>query len=470
MFAYRGLLKKHFQGVELSVRALDVLFIVAGGLLSLYLRFGSLHGQHPIHITLIVINALLALVLFQAAGLYRSWRGRPIIELLGAIVLAWLTTLTIGILLTYFIHQIMSVSRLWLSVWAVSTAMLMIALRLTFYQALRFIRERGYNQRRVLIVGAGKLGQSVAIRVKASSWTGYTVAAFYDDAEDICGTKIDNFPVICGIEAFTEFVCKKNIDEVWFALPLRAERRMQELMHAIRHELVNIRLIPDIFGFRLLNHSVSDLMGMPIIDLTSSPMSGINVLAKLLLDRAFAAITLIAISPLMLGIALAIKLTSPGPVLFKQKRLGWDGKVITIYKFRSMKVHQEAGKVSQATRNDPRITPIGAFLRRTSLDELPQFLNVLQGDMSVVGPRPHALEHNEIYKDLVDKYMLRHKVKPGITGWAQVNGYRGETDTLDKMEKRVEYDLYYIENWSLWLDIKIILATFFKGFISKNAY
>lgn len=470
MFAYRGLLKKHFQGLELCIRALDALFIIAGGAIASFVRFGSLDVQPSTHASLIVINVLLALVLFPMAGLYRSWRGRPIVELLSAITLAWLTTLTMGLLLTFFTHQIVVVSRLWLAIWAIASALLMIALRLSFYRALRFIREQGYNQRRVLIVGAGKLGQTVCKRVRTSSWTGYTVTAFYDDAEDICGTTIDDLPVICGIEQFAEFVRQQHVDEVWFALPLRAERRVRELMHAIRHELVNIRLIPDIFSFRLLNHSVSDLMGMPIIDLTSSPMSGINVVVKLLLDRAFAAATLIVISPLMLGIALAIKLTSPGPVLFKQKRLGWDGKVITVYKFRSMKTHQETGKVSQATRNDPRITPIGAFLRRTSLDELPQFLNVLEGDMSVVGPRPHALEHNEIYKDLVDKYMLRHKVKPGITGWAQVNGYRGETDTLDKMEKRVEYDLYYIENWSLWLDIKIIIATFFKGFISKNAY
>jgi putative colanic acid biosynthesis UDP-glucose lipid carrier transferase len=177
------------------------------------------------------------------------------------------------------------------------------------------------------------------------------------------------------------------------------------------------------------------------------------------------------ILPVCLGIAIAIKATSPGPVVFKQYRTGINGKKFKVYKFRSMVVHQEHnGDVTQAKKNDARITPIGAFLRRTSLDELPQFFNVLQGRMSLVGPRPHALAHNEYYKDLVESYMQRHKVKPGITGWAQVNGYRGETDTLDKMQKRVEYDLWYIDNWSLWLDLKIIFLTVFKGFINKNAY
>ena len=173
----------------------------------------------------------------------------------------------------------------------------------------------------------------------------------------------------------------------------------------------------------------------------------------------------------VLIIAIAIKLTSPGPVIFKQKRHGWDGRPIKVYKFRSMKIHQELdGKVTQAKQNDERITRLGAFLRKTSLDELPQFFNVLQGKMSIVGPRPHAIEHNELYKDQVEKYMLRHMVKPGITGWAQINGLRGETDTLEKMQKRVEYDLYYIENWSVWLDLKIIILSVFKGFINKNAY
>ena len=200
-------------------------------------------------------------------------------------------------------------------------------------------------------------------------------------------------------------------------------------------------------------------------------MTGSNTLFKALEDYLLAALILVIVSPVMVAIAAAIKLTSPGPVFFKQRRHGWNGQPIWVYKFRSMAIHHESDfQVSQATRHDARVTPLGSFLRRTSLDELPQFINVLQGRMSVVGPRPHAVEHNEYYKELVPGYMLRHKVKPGVTGWAQVNGFRGETDTLEKMQKRVEYDLHYIENWSLWLDLKIVVQTLFKGFVHHNAY
>ena len=215
----------------------------------------------------------------------------------------------------------------------------------------------------------------------------------------------------------------------------------------------------------------SEVVGIQMLDLSASPITGELRLLKAVQDFVLASLILLLISPLLLAIALAIKLTSRGPVLYQQKRHGWNGEEIWVYKFRSMVVHHEAGsQVTQASKNDSRITPLGAFLRRTSLDELPQFINVLQGRMSIVGPRPHAMAHNEHYKELVPGYVLRHKVKPGITGWAQVNGFRGETDTLDKMEKRVEYDLYYIEHVSLWLDLKIIVATVFKGFMHKNAY
>jgi putative colanic acid biosynthesis UDP-glucose lipid carrier transferase len=221
----------------------------------------------------------------------------------------------------------------------------------------------------------------------------------------------------------------------------------------------------------LLNHSITDVAGFPVLNIRTSPMKGVNRLVKALEDRLIAAMIMLLISPLMLLIAVGVKLTSRGPVFFKQRRLGWDGRIINVYKFRTMHVHQEAdGHLTQATANDARVTHFGRWLRRTSLDELPQFINVLQGCMSIVGPRPHALLHNELYKESVQAYMQRHHMKPGITGWAQVNGWRGETDTLNKMQKRVEYDLYYINNWSLGFDLKIIFLTLFRGFTSRNAY
>jgi putative colanic acid biosynthesis UDP-glucose lipid carrier transferase len=210
---------------------------------------------------------------------------------------------------------------------------------------------------------------------------------------------------------------------------------------------------------------------VPAINLAASPITDLHVLPKLVFDRLFAAVVLLALSPLLVAIAIAVKLSSPGPVFFKQRRKGLDGNEFEIYKFRSMKVHAETeGKVTQARRNDPRITRVGAFLRRTSLDELPQFINVLRGEMSVVGPRPHAIAHDDIYKDLVRGYMQRYRIKPGITGWAQVNGFRGETDRVEKMRDRVRFDLHYMQNWSFALDLKIVAMTMWKGFAGQNAY
>jgi putative colanic acid biosynthesis UDP-glucose lipid carrier transferase len=323
-----------------------------------------------------------------------------------------------------------------------------------------------------VIIGAGHLGAHVAQQITDAEWTGYHLRGFWDDNPQLQEKLLQGVPVHSiesGIGALLSGALK--VDEIWIALPLRAELRMQEVLNLLRHSTVTVRLVPDIFGFRLLNHSVTEIAGIPVMDISASPMVGMNRLIKAAEDRVFGALIFLLVSPLMLIIALAIKVTSPGPVLFKQMRHGWDGKPIKVYKFRTMYVHQESdGRVSQAKKCDARITPLGAFLRRTSLDELPQFYNVLQGRMSIVGPRPHALTHNLLYMDQIDSYMKRHCVKPGITGWAQINGLRGETDTLEKMKVRVEYDLFYIENWSLLLDLKIIFLTIFKGFVNENAY
>ena len=229
-------------------------------------------------------------------------------------------------------------------------------------------------------------------------------------------------------------------------------------------------LVPDVFTFNLLHSRASELNGIPLISIFDTPMLGASAFIKRVEDIVLASFILILISPLLFVLALAVKLTSKGPVIFKQRRYGIDGKPIAVWKFRSMTVTEDGEQITQATKDDRRLTPIGAFIRGTSLDELPQFINVLAGDMSIVGPRPHAIAHNEQYRKLILGYMLRHKVKPGITGLAQVNGWRGETDTLDKMEKRIEYDLEYIRSWSLWLDLKIVFFTIFKGFVNRNAY
>lgn len=267
-----------------------------------------------------------------------------------------------------------------------------------------------------------------------------------------------------------DYVVSNHIHEIWITLPLMASPRLQELQYQLRNTLVDIRWVPDILGLQMLGNKMGNFLGLPVVDLNQPISSGVNGIVKDIFDRTFALVALILLLPLFIVIAVMIKRSSPGPILFRQPRLGLNGKPFNVYKFRSMKVHQEHHVVTQATKNDSRITPIGGFLRRTSLDELPQFINVLLGDMSVVGPRPHALQHNEMYKDLLETYMLRHRVKPGITGWAQIHGHRGETDTVDKMARRVEYDLHYIQHWSLWMDVRIIIWTAFKGWTGKNAY
>ena len=247
--------------------------------------------------------------------------------------------------------------------------------------------------------------------------------------------------------------------------------QISRIIELLRHSTAEIKFVPDLFGFELLNHSVERVAGLSVINLRNNPFDGEMRLLKAIEDRVLAFLILILISPVLLFVALGVKLSSPGPVLFKQKRHGRDGEVIEVWKFRSMKVHaEEAGKVTQATKGDSRVTKFGAFIRRTSLDELPQFFNVLQGRMSIIGPRPHAIAHNDHYKSIVQDYMQRHRMKPGISGWAQVNGLRGETDTLEKMRMRVEYDLHYMQNWSLWLDLKIIAMSILKGFVAKTAY
>jgi putative colanic acid biosynthesis UDP-glucose lipid carrier transferase len=257
---------------------------------------------------------------------------------------------------------------------------------------------------------------------------------------------------------------------VFVTLPLSSQPRILNLMEALQNTTASLHYVPDVFGVNIIQGRLEDMGGIPVVGLTVTPFTGINGIIKRLSDIVLACIILVLISPVLLAVAIGVKRSSPGPVIFRQHRTGLDGEIITVYKFRSMTTQDNGGVVKQAQRHDPRITPFGAFIRRTSLDELPQFVNVLQGRMSIVGPRPHAVAHNDEYRQLVKAYMARHKVKPGITGWAQVNGLRGETDTLDKMQSRVEYDLEYLRNWSLGLDLMIIVRTARLMFFDRGAY
>ncbi len=471
LMPYGNALKSTHDILSLMVRAGDVLVVAFAGVLAYLWRFGVAGFPIPPRYSLLILTgALLLLVIFNGLGVYRSWRGGNLANMFGRVLIGWASVVATLLVLLFMLKVSDTYSRLWLSTWALLAGGFLLAERFALYGLLRWFRLRGQNHKRVVMVGQSEVARELLRRIRSSGWTGFDVVAVFDDQASSNGT-FDGMPLHHELVGLAGYLREHDVAEVWITMPLKDEARVREVLHLLRHSTVNIRYVPDIFAFRLINHGVSEVAGVPMLDLSTTPMTGMNRLVKALEDYILAAVILILISPLLLGIALAVKLTSPGPVLFKQKRHGWDGREITVYKFRSMVVHAEdSEQVTQARKGDPRVTRVGAFLRRTSLDELPQFINVLQGRMSIVGPRPHAVAHNEQYKELIDDYMQRHKVKPGITGWAQVNGYRGETDTLEKMQKRVEYDLYYIEHWSLWFDLKIIFLTIFTGFVNKNAY
>jgi putative colanic acid biosynthesis UDP-glucose lipid carrier transferase len=273
-----------------------------------------------------------------------------------------------------------------------------------------------------------------------------------------------------GLRDVANYVYAHGIHEVYITLPLGSQPRIVQLLEAVQGTTASLYFVPDVFGISIIQGRLQDMNGVPVVGICETPFTGTNALVKRVSDIFLAIIILVLISPVLAGVALGVKLSSPGPIIFRQKRNGLDGEEIVVYKFRSMRVMDNGAVVKQATKGDSRITPFGAFIRRTSLDELPQFINVLQGRMSIVGPRPHAVAHNEEYRRLIKAYMVRHKVKPGITGWAQVNGCRGETETIDKMQARVEYDLEYLRNWSLVLDLQIIIRTVRLMVFDRNAY
>lgn len=466
----RGLLREYASVLTIMARASDLFAVLVGALSAFYWRFHDFSLQSNYQIA-ILISTLLVLGIFPLFGVYESWRGKSRFVQLRTITAAWISVLLILIVIAYLTKTGETISRQWTVAWGFSTWCLLLVFRAGLGQGLRFLRNKGWNHKRVIIVGAGKLGREVLARLRDSAWMGFDVVAFADDVPVSASELCEGVRVLRDIDELGAVAERERIDEVWISLPLREEERVKRALHSLRHSTATIRFVPDIFGFNLLNHSVTEIAGLAVLDLSITPMIGLNRVVKALEDRVLCALILLLISPLMLVIAIGVKLTSPGPVFFRQLRHGWDGRPFEVYKFRTMLVHEENEKVYvQACKNDPRVTRFGAFLRKTSLDELPQFINVLQGHMSIVGPRPHPIALNNKHKELVEAYMQRHRVKPGITGWAQVNGWRGETDTLDKMKKRVEFDLYYIENWSLWFDLKIILMTVFRGFRDPNAY
>ena len=311
----------------------------------------------------------------------------------------------------------------------------------------------------VLLIGGGPLVKHLFDSINGNPWIQEKAIGRIRTSTESDDVEMP-VPVLGNRADIIDVIRANNVRKIYIAVALKNSYMVEEMYLALANENVDIHWVPNIYSLELINHSVKEMAGLPLLTLSESPLIGNHMLFKAIEDRVIAIVALTLLSPLMLIVALLIKLDSPGPVFFRQGRTGWNGKEFFIWKFRSMKLHQEQdGGVKQATKDDDRITGIGRFIRKTSIDELPQLFNVLSGKMSMVGPRPHAVEHNTSYDKRIRAYMTRHRIKPGITGLAQIHGYRGETDTLDKMKKRVEYDMQYINNWSFWLDLEILLKT-----------
>jgi putative colanic acid biosynthesis UDP-glucose lipid carrier transferase len=452
------------------LRSADVFAALLAGLIASMIRFGTLIPPPEVRAAL-VVALLLMIVIFPQFGLYARLRGRSIASQAAALLVALLTVGLLGTGLSFLMHTGGGISRGWVLSWFLLAFVLLMVTRSGVTLLLRRLRLSGINVRRLVLVGNGELADQVAARLRRHRWLGLQPVACV--APPMQGRRAED-PALAmhTLEQLPDLVTETGAHEVWIALPITQQAAVPEILQRLKHSAVCVRMVPDLASLHLLNRPVIDMAGMPVMDLGASPLAlPANRVIKAILGWVTALGIVVLVSPLMLIIALGIKLSSPGPVLFKQVRHGVNNRPITIYKFRTMRLHQEhKGQVKQARRDDDRITPLGRFLRRTSLDELPQFINVLQGRMSIVGPRPHACQHNDFYRQHVSHYAQRHNVKPGITGWAQVNGWRGETDSMDKMTHRVEHDLYYIQHWSILLDVKIFLMTVLRGFRHANAY
>ena len=384
------------------------------------------------------------------------------------LVTSWIVLLAILALCGYATNSLHYFDTRVLLAWTLVTPVLQWLSVWVGQEVLRRVAKRPEVRRSAVVVGAGPLGVKVSKALLESQDQGVDFVGYFDDRTDerLHGEAVHER--LGTLRDLAPYVRAQGIKEVYITLPLGSQPRIVELLEQVQGTTASIFFVPDVFGISIIQGRLQDMNGVPVVGICETPFTGTNELVKRVSDIVLA--NLILISPLLLAIAIGVRLSSPGPVIFKQRRNGLDGEEIIVYKFRTMRVMDDGQVVPQATKGDPRITPFGAFLRRTSLDELPQFVNVLQGRMSIVGPRPHAVAHNEQYREMIKAYMVRHKVKPGITGWAQVNGLRGETETIEKMRQRVEYDLEYLRNWSLGLDLQIIVRTARLVLFDRNAY
>jgi Undecaprenyl-phosphate glucose phosphotransferase len=467
------LLKKYNQVFITLLFFLDLCFISLAWFLAYLLRFESgfigvtkdipSWGQH---LPLLVILLLVCGVVFNLTGLYGSKRLTSLPKEVLDLIKAMTVSVLIFVSLAYFFKEY-RYSRLTIFYFWFLTILFTALSRSYARHLLKSLRKKGFNLRYVLVIGEGDLGRKLIQSFQSHPELGLKAVGFLSDSRENVGRFIEGVSVLGTHQELHEVLRRGGIDQVFIALPFHLHERIKDILASLKNELVTIKVVSDLYDFVTLRGGVDELDGLPIINIQDTPLLGWGKIAKRALDIVLSAGGLLVLSPLMAAIAVLIKGTSPGPVFFRQERMGFDGKIFRMLKFRSMiaNAEKETGSV-WARPDDPRRTSVGVLLRKTSLDELPQLFNVLKGEMSLVGPRPERPELIEKFKYNIPNYMLRHKIKAGMTGWAQVNGWRGNTS----LEKRIEHDLYYIENWSLSLDLRILLMTLWKGWVSKHAY
>lgn len=435
------------------IRTADFVSILLAAYLALTIRnFIDLPIPMPENLTRYLILAGMSSMSFLllADDLYRTVSTHLTPVLLIKVIGRWIMLVGLIVFSLFIFRVSIHFSRFWFAAWVPMVTIFLCLDRLAIYTVLNSLQKQGLNLKTVALVGDGPVAKSIKRRLENDPYSGYSLNLELPQVDTQSLQSLSETP----------------IDEVWLALPLGNEQVIQDSLHALRHSTAAIRFIPDMFTLQMINHSISDVMGITMFNLSASPLVGFNLWIKWLEDKLLSLLILIAISPVMLLLAIGVKLNSAGPVFYKQERIGLNNKPFNLLKFRSMPVSTEKQTITWGGSVSKTTTGFGRFIRKTSLDELPQFFNVLKGDMSIVGPRPERTIFVEQFKDEIPDYMKKHLVKAGITGWAQINGLRGDTD----INARIEYDIFYIENWSLWLDIKIIILTLFRGFINKNAY
>jgi len=466
---HAAIVRDHSPGWSLGQRTLDIATIIAAQYVCIVV---PQHAWTESNTLGCAVTIALFGVVAEASGLYRPRHGERFGRELTHLLAVWLTVIALLLLVAFATKTSQRFSRFSTSLWMGAAPCALTLTRIIVRLILRRLRQKGYNIKKAAIVGGGPLAEKLFDVVSNDPRLGLNIAGVYDDRAQPrqARSPLLQSMLLGNIDQLVQDIKARKIDCVYIALPMRAEARVTDILYRLADTTATVYFAPDFFVFDLLHARMTSVGNVPVISVFDSPFHGLDGWFKRAEDVVLGIIALIIACIPMLFIALAVKLNSSGPALFRQRRYGLSGREIYVFKFRTMKVTEDGSKIRQAKKGDQRITAVGGFLRRTSLDELPQLFNVISGSMSMIGPRPHAVAHNEQYRSLVHNYMLRHKVKPGITGWAQVNGWRGETDTTEKMQKRVEHDLFYIQNWSLWLDIKILWLTVFGRRVRKNAF